>query len=336
MQEFVKENQCRRVVLDRVMDGREDKKECEPEEEKCDACLAKKPSSKRSRADYELVDGRANKAIRTSGLVEVVKQAEEEEKAKREKQEKARFEAQERKTEKLLTEKKERKRKDTERMQVEKEEAAKKEVEKSFDDQEQSLRVVRAEKIRRVRQVQKLDLDNLEEAFKEWAESCVICKARGVETEKIATQDRASSWMTCSQEHQKEDGFESDGFAGAWRALGSVEFERFSGCMACWAPQAICQSWERTERAGRQRWKKSSKLGCQYKGVLRDAMAALLTHHYIRLMGEWLEEEQKQVGFKDSEDKSEWEKLSRWMSRRVLIGEVEASEMCRIFAIWGR
>lgn len=336
MQEFVKENQCRRVVLDRVMDGREDRKECEPEEEKCDGCLAKKTGSKRSRADYELADGRANKAIRTSGLVEVVRQAEEEEEAEREKQEKARFEAREKETEKLLAENKERKRKETERMQVEKEKAAEREAEKSFNDQEQKFRAARAEKIREVRQLQKLDLDDIEEAFEEWAESCVICKARGFETEKTATQGKSSSWMTCSQQHQKEDRFESDGFAGAWRALGSVEFERFSGCMSCWAPQAICQSWESIERSGRQRWKKSSRLGCQYKGVLRDAMAALLTHHYIGLMGEWLKEEQKLVEFKDKEDESDWEKLSRWMSRRVKIGEVEASEMCRIFAIWAK
>lgn len=340
MQEFVKENQCKRVVLDRVMDGREDRKECEPEEVKCDACLAclaKKTGSKRSRADYEPVDGRANKAIRTSGLVEDVRQAEEEEKkAEREKQKKAKFEAQERETEKLLAEKKERKRKDTERMQVEKEKAAEREAEKSFDDQEQKFRAARAEKIREIRQLQKLNLDNIEEAFEEWAESCVICKARGLETEKTATQELSGSWMTCSQQHQKEDKFESDGFAGAWRALGSIEFEKFSGCMSCWAPQAICQSWESVERSGRQRWKKSSRLGCQYKGVLRDAMAALLVHHYIGLMDEWLEEEQKLVEFKDKEDESDWEKLLRWMSRRVKIGEVEASEMCRIFVIWAK
>lgn len=112
----MKEKQCKRVILDRVMDGREDRTECEPGEEKCDICLTKEISSKRSRADSKLVDRRAHKAIRASGPAEVVRQAEEEKRAEREKQESAKFEAQERETEKLLIEKKERERKDSERM----------------------------------------------------------------------------------------------------------------------------------------------------------------------------------------------------------------------------
>lgn len=36
--DYVEKNQCRRITLDRSMDGRADREECEDEEEKCDIC----------------------------------------------------------------------------------------------------------------------------------------------------------------------------------------------------------------------------------------------------------------------------------------------------------
>jgi hypothetical protein len=137
--------------------------------------------------------------------------------------------------------------------------------------------------------------------------------------------------MGCRVEHRNREGFEQ-----TWRALEKVEFERFSGCMKCWAPQEICHSWEAVERGGRRRWKRSERQECQFKGVLRDGMAGILTCSFEGLMGEWVKEEQRKVGFRREEGEDEWMELKRWMGRKVTLGGMETSEMCRMFLVWGR
>ena len=110
-----------------------------------------------------------------------------------------------------------------------------------------------------------------------------------------------------------------------------MEFERFSGCMKCWAPQEICHSWEAVERGGRKRWKRSERQECQFKGVLRDGMAGILTCNFEGLIGEWVKEEQRKVGFRREEGEDEWMELKRWMRRKVIWGGMETNEMCRMF-----
>ena len=115
-----------------------------------------------------------------------------------------------------------------------------------------------------------------------------------------------------------------------------VVFERFSACMICWAPQEICYSWEAVERGGRKRWRKSERGNCQFKGVLRDAIAGILTNNYEEMMKEWIEAEREKVGFAKEEGEDEWEGLKKWMGRKVFIGGMEANEMCRMLLMWGR
>jgi hypothetical protein len=55
----------------------------------------------------------------------------------------------------------------------------------------------------------------------------VIYKAEGREGQEAGS----SKWMGCRVEYRNREGFEQ-----IWRALEKVEFERFSGCMKCWAP----------------------------------------------------------------------------------------------------
>lgn len=136
--------------------------------------------------------------------------------------------------------------------------------------------------------------------------------------------------MECRSEHRNKRGFEL-----AWRGLAEVQFERFSGCMRCWAPQAVCHSWEEVQTGGRARWKRRGEQECQFKGVLRDAMAGILTESYEGVIKRWVESEQSKVGFQANREEDEWEVLKRWMGQRVVYGGIEMSEMCRMFWTWG-
>jgi hypothetical protein len=52
-------------------------------------------------------------------------------------------------------------------------------------------------------------------------------------------------------------------------------------------------------------------------------MAGILTRSFEGLMGEWIKEEQR----------NEWMELKRWMGRKVTLGGMETSEMCRMFLV---
>jgi len=65
-------------------------------------------------------------------------------------------------------------------------------------------------------------------------------------------------------------------------------------------------------------------------------MAGILTCNFEGLIGDWIKKEQRKVGFRREEEEDEWMELKRWMGRKVILGGMETSEMCRIFWAWGR
>jgi hypothetical protein len=72
------------------------------------------------------------------------------------------------------------------------------------------------------------------------------------------------------------------------------------------------------------------------RGVLRDRMVGILIYSFEGLIGEWIKEEQRKVGLRREEGEDEWIELKRWMGRKVILGGMETSEMCRMFLTWGR
>jgi superfamily II DNA helicase RecQ len=310
MQQLIGGGKCRRVVLDEQMDGRVDRIVCEAGEEKCDICQGSLRGVKRNRESM-------GDAGRELGRVRWMEEGSGVEAEREKRREEIRREAERMEAERM----------EAEKMEVEKMEAERMEAEMMFEEEEQRHGVIRAERMRERAEIERSRTEEIKEVFQDWTDRCVICKAEGREGQEASS----SKWMGCRVEHRNREGFEQ-----TWRALEKVEFERFSGCMKCWAPQEICHSWEAVERGGRKRWKKSERQECQFKGVLRDGMAGILTCSFEGLMGEWVKEEQRKVGFRREEGEDEWMELKRWMGRKVTLGGMEISEMCRMFLVWGR
>jgi hypothetical protein len=182
MQQFIGGAKCRRVVLDKQMDGRTDRVRCEAGEERCNVCQEGPSGVKRNRNRESIGE----------------------------------------------TEKRE-----AEKREVEKREVERREAERIFKEEEQRYRVVRAERMRERVEIEKAKTEEIEEVFQDWMDRCMICKAEGREEQ----EGSSSKWIGCSIKHKNKRGFEK-----TWRGLEEVEFERFSGCIKCWAPQEICHS----------------------------------------------------------------------------------------------
>ena len=77
--------------------------------------------------------------------------------------------------------------------------------------------------------------------------------------------------------------------AAAWEALGNIRFEKFAQCSRCWAPQALCHSWEDVSGSGQPRFRPREGRQCRYQGVLRQIAAAILGL-YGEVVGNWINE----------------------------------------------
>lgn len=181
--------------------------------------------------------------------------------------------------------------------------------------------------------------DELAKRLDEWTKiGCSVCWAQG----QIQRARSARSWKGC-KEHNRGAGKRMEEVT---RKIERLEMTRFSGCKFCWVPQSICQRWEEktaakgSKTAGFQRSRVASA-GCQYRGVIVDVAGALISQR----MGpgeadegegeewQWLEGEmEKTIGFWEGGELGEngWGRLWRWMVRKRVTMMMETNEMVRM------
>ena len=125
-----------------------------------------------------------------------------------------------------------------------------------------------------------------------------------------------------------------------YREQGQDWFERYARCSSCWAAQEVCYRWKKVwggGGVGGYRFEKIKDGWCQYKGVLRSAVAAIWALEWEAAgLNEWVEQQQRERGIRRHENSSEEEHMMRWMGLRVDNVGVQMSEMYRMFIIWGK
>lgn len=317
MQEFLDGDICRRVVLDREMDGRVDRLGCEIGEEKCDICQQRPRGEKRRR----------DRLLEESDIEEEADIEEIENRLEIEN----RIEIEMKERENRLEIEMERAEDEIE-IAIERSEGGERDVSGQewqrdglFDTFEAEIE--RHSHLRR-RAVEErvregIRVEELDKAFGNWVEQCVWCKIQG----KIETvQQEHKSWRECGE----MSGEDREKMEIAWKSIGEVSFERFAGCSFCLIPQKICHLWEELDSRGPARYRRRRGGECQYEGLLKDVMAGIMVFKFEEDGIEWVENEQNKVGFSNGEEGS-WERLRDWMGRKVVVNGVEMSEMCRMF-----
>lgn len=81
----------------------------------------------------------------------------------------------------------------------------------------------------------------------------------------------------------------------------------WTACPWCWAPQAICHSWEAVHDHGRSRYRKSGQQKCQYRGYLMEAVAIIMFHAGEEVMT-WIFDEIEKRG-------ETWRRRNGWAQR---------------------
>lgn len=168
-------------------------------------------------------------------------------------------------------------------------------------------------------------MEKLEEQCEEWSNCCPICKASRVSIGEDKTNHIAAEhdWQRCRHKH-------ADNMREIWEVM-RVQIRRtngVSGCPDCFLPQKICRAWEEDHIRGYGLYKRC-KRQCQYAGVVKAAVAALLTcgsDEEIAEREDWIKGRQGIRGY--------WQGV-QWMKEKVKIGRYETNEMCWFFNVWG-
>ena len=295
MEEFLGGEQCRRVTLDREMDGRVDRVSCEEGEEACDVC--RQIRRKRRREDEEDEEG-------AEGVESLFREERGSQARRRQveaaEQRQGRVREIQRRHEAEIVEQRE-----VEVLQFEQE-----------IRQHQAIRDRQIE--RQVRAAQ--STEGLEALFEKWQGRCVLC-SNG--------QDHVD-WRVCQHCTKEERGRMQHMFD----TLQSVPFERFSGCTFCLVPQGICQLWESVSYSGPARFKRRVRGQCKFEGVLRNVVAGALAFRTDvqdwlcqeaggnnKPGSDWGEG----LGYL----------CQQWLGKKSVVGGIEMSGMCRLFQQWG-
>ena len=157
--------------------------------------------------------------------------------------------------------------------------------------------------------------ERLRKQLARYAEGCAICVTKGEEGEEGESEHE---WWECGGVREEE----MRKMEAAWEELGSIEWESYSSCWGCKTPQAVCNGWEDVGNRRRGVYERRDGVECQFRGVLRAGLAAVLTVREEEAR-EWLEEvvvskargregEQGRFGW--------WEIVKKWLGRRVDMG----------------
>jgi superfamily II DNA helicase RecQ len=319
MDDFVAGYHCRRVIMDRVMDGRMDRVECEEGEEACDVCQRSQESdlpmvqlpmsssnvapnsqeglpelreveNRLATSDVRFEDSGIGNSMSSQADITMPDRASspisEDQGFTRQSPITGRFSSMEERVE----------------------------METRFE-QHQRERQWLASGVVRQRRREGQEIAEFEEQLQKWANKCALCRFQKRQQQQHPLeecQDPEAEMVVKMVQIMTEEICEKKRLAP------------FSSCYRCGIPQAICQRWKQKDEQG---WfEKVEGVRCQYQGVVIPVVTVIWSKRDCtdkNIVGQWIE--------KDKVDIENAENVYRWFGQRVKWGGIEASRLCQVF-----
>jgi superfamily II DNA helicase RecQ len=295
MIEYLEGRRCRRAVLDADMDGDSTRTSCRTGEQFCDVCRGQ--GRKRIRVQVRQGEDEAKRARLQDITPTRHRQAA---------QQQARHMADQREHEESERQ---------ERAQQQERRAREREAAQAVWMQEQQQREARHTQ-QQHRNVEHVNMvERLTNMFDRWKVGCNVCRVNG----RVVGR---KGWRICGCA-STEDGEQIDKACG-W--LRRTRWEAaWTACPRCWAPQAICHSWEAVHDHGRSRYRESRQQKCQYRGYLMEAVAIIMFHAGEEVMT-WI--------FDEIEKRGKNMEAQEWLGATIKEDGVEMSGMVWLFHQW--
>jgi superfamily II DNA helicase RecQ len=366
MQSFVETPGCRRVILDYVMDGREDRIACEEGEEMCDICEGRmrrqtRVTDQAINRDETLVQSRSQTFVGSSQmLVASQRQVEEQEEIRKEGeadneetgQPEREFEEEEeddytregrgkrRRVISIIPGRPRPVQSETD-VNEEQEEVSVMIMKKVRSQQEQTepvsmIRPFEREERRawiaqQVQQEQKreegMDVQRLVVMLAEWHDRCALCVVQG--------QGEAGHQLSECGQREAAQAIINRREQIRERIREKKLYERFAGCQWCGMPQEICDQWERKASG---RFRRNGRKSCQYRTHFHIDVIMAVTMYgemmWPELLYACIEQDEGETVRKMIEE-DEIQEMTWWCSRLVW-GGMETSQLIRVFYRCGR
>lgn len=291
MKAFLAGESCRRIALDRHMDGRSDRVGCERGEERCDICQGAPRGRKRRRIVVNNSEGVSESEVEDEIQVSAKRPRTDQVEEGRQGQQRY---AQEQEEE--------------ERRQQRAQQAI---------AQEQAV----YEQIRHGQRRSRVDAVGIAEGFEQqlsqWQGRCYVCIVQGRDG------SGHSDWRACPYNPEERQKMEQ-----VLPHIQKIQFEPYAQCTHCGVPQAVCYRWEDISHSGPQRYRRRATGACQFAGIVYEAVAAVLAFCGDDPM-QWIEEQVAQAGSRVENGEGGWEEIGLWLGRRIQLEGIELSGLCR-------
>jgi RecQ family ATP-dependent DNA helicase len=306
VERFISGSKCRRIFLDREMDGRMDRLRCEEGEERCDVCQESDMMVERIEVQQRAYVREQQDGVLDSGiniLSSSIHSAELPETSAPSSQDSIASFGAGFSGDSISTA-------DRHEFHVQ-----------QSQRQQQRLRIMDQN------QQKGHEVWDLEDRLDMWVGKCALCYVRRCQGSEVDTQH---PFEECPDEMHEL-------LTEQIQALNGIKFERFSGCFDCGVAQKICTRWEEVQE-GNSCFKRVDDGVCQYQGVVRPVVAAIMiagplevvdqeVWSYLRAEGIW--------GADEKLDPSEVEEVERgmlrWLGKRAKWGLIEASILLQVF-----
>ena len=156
---------------------------------------------------------------------------------------------------------------------------------------------------------------DLENQLDKWVNKCALCYVQQQMGQQVDVQHTLDQ---CGNALQKE-------VVQEIRGLERIRFEPYASCYACGVPQKICMQWKE-QANGQGRFGRASGGRCQYQGVVRTSIAAIMIAGPDKVVDEQVYSWMKAKGIEQGK-----QMMIKWFGQRVIWGEVEGSILIQVF-----
>jgi hypothetical protein len=194
-----------------------------------------------------------------------------------------------------------------------------------------------AQQVQRWQQRDRIEVQNRQEGFEvqdvrnkldRWMGKCPICYIDQCQGGQVNAQHSLEECPDKAQADVMEEVM----------ALGKIMFEPYAACYECGVSQQICSRW-RVMREGNHRFQRVAGRACQYKGVVRAVVAAMIVAGPLKVVEQHIFQKMQAVGMRGPEG-GRWDKKDRkqvreamlkWLGKRVQWGFMESSVLLQVF-----
>ena len=171
------------------------------------------------------------------------------------------------------------------------------------------------------------DVWDLENRLDQWVGKCPLCYVRKCTGSPVDFRHTLEECVDPKQELVAQE-------VGV---LQSIQFQRYASCYDCGITQQICTQWEEI-REGNQKFKRVKGGVCQYNGIVRPVVAASMVvgplnvvdqavWAYMRAEGIWGANKELEA----SEEAEVKRGMLKWFGQKVIWGSIEASVLLQVF-----